>query len=98
MTETDVGNGVYFDVQSSCSTQCKNSQADASGKKRIYYCKVLTGEFTAGQTGLRVPPQKPNAQAQVLYDSVVDTLANPAMYVIFNDTQAYPEYLLTFDQ
>ena len=32
----------------------------------------------------------------VLYDCSVDNLQNPMEFHIFNDTQAYPEYLITF--
>lgn len=63
----------------------------------MYLCKVLTGEFVMGKNGMRVPPQKPSgASAHALYDSVVNNVQNPSMFIIFNDTQAYPDYLVAF--
>lgn len=61
----------------------------------MYYCKVLTGEYTIGKAGLREPPIK-DTENQVWFDSVVDNAESPSMFVIFSDTQAYPEYLITF--
>ena len=50
-----------------------------------------------GKQGMRVPPQKPSgAASHALYDSVVNNVQNPSMFIIFNDTQAYPDYLVTF--
>jgi hypothetical protein len=31
-----------------------------------------------------------------LYDSVVDIVESPTVFVIFEDAHAYPEYLITF--
>lgn len=90
---TAFGDGVYFAVNASYSCQTRYSPADGLGNRHIYLCKVLTGEYTLGKNGLRVPPVKNN---HILYDSLVDNTTNPGMYIIFNDTQAYPEYLITF--
>ena len=43
-----------------------------------------------------VPPAKSPNNPNVLYDSVVDNIANPSIFVVFYDAQAYPEYLITF--
>ena len=51
-----------------------------------------------GKSRMRVPPSKPGRDAHALYDSVVNNVANPGMYIIFNDTQAYPDYLVQFKQ
>lgn len=78
------------------SAQNTFSRPDAQGLKRMYLCNVLTGEYTVGQSGMRVPPTKAGQQAHILYDSVVNNTAAPVMFIIFNDTQAYPAYLITF--
>ncbi|XP_041369508.1 protein mono-ADP-ribosyltransferase PARP14-like [Gigantopelta aegis] len=89
------GDGVYFAVNASYSAHNTYSRPDAQGHKHLYYASVLTGDFTQGQRGMRVPPVKSTNQSQ-LYDSVVDNVNGPGMYIIFNDTQAYPDYLITF--
>ena len=72
------------------------ARPDIAGHKRMYLCKVLTGEYTQGQKGMRVPPTKAGQPSHIRYDSVVSNKLNPLIFVIFNDTQAYPAYLITF--
>lgn len=72
------------------------ARPDIERHKRMYLCKVLTGEFTQGKQGMRVPPTKAGQLSHIRYDSVVNNTRNPAIFVIFNDTQAYPAYLITF--
>ncbi|XP_065146256.1 uncharacterized protein [Paramisgurnus dabryanus] len=88
------GNGTYFAVDPSYSAR-GYSQPDASGHKRMYLAKVLVGDYTRGKAGMLVPPAKRPLSAD-LYNSVTDNTNNPSMFVIFNDVQAYPEYLITF--
>lgn len=61
----------------------------------MYVCRVLTGEFALGQQGLVEPPQK-DTSSHERFDSVVDNMTNPKMFVVFHDSYAYPEYLITF--
>ncbi|XP_056103819.1 protein mono-ADP-ribosyltransferase PARP14-like [Rhinichthys klamathensis goyatoka] len=88
------GNGTYFAVDPSYSAQGYSSP-DVNGHKRMYLARVLVGDFTQGKRGLPVPPAKSTNSAD-LYNSVTDNINNPTMFVIFNDVQAYPEYLITF--
>ncbi|XP_048024160.1 protein mono-ADP-ribosyltransferase PARP14-like, partial [Megalobrama amblycephala] len=88
------GNGTYFAVDPLYSAQ-SYSKPDAKGNKRMYLARVLVGDFTQGQKGLLTPPRK-SSKGVHLYDSVTDKIKNPSMFVIFNDVQAYPEYLITF--
>ncbi|XP_067656555.1 protein mono-ADP-ribosyltransferase PARP14-like isoform X2 [Haliotis asinina] len=91
---TAYGQGVYFAVGANYSAQDTYSRPDTKGQKYMYLVRVLTGEYTKGAHGMRVPPTK--AGSTVLFDSVVNDINNPAMYIVFNDTQAYPDYLVTF--
>uniref|UniRef100_A0A8C7ZG84 Poly [ADP-ribose] polymerase n=1 Tax=Oryzias sinensis TaxID=183150 RepID=A0A8C7ZG84_9TELE len=89
------GNGTYFAVNASYSAQDTYSKPNANGEKIMYLCRVLTGDYTLGQQHMIAPPAKSSLSIE-LFDSVVDNVANPVMFVIFHDTQAYPEYLITF--
>uniref|UniRef100_A0A8C7HV76 Poly [ADP-ribose] polymerase n=1 Tax=Oncorhynchus kisutch TaxID=8019 RepID=A0A8C7HV76_ONCKI len=89
------GNGTYFAVSARYSASNTYSRPDPQGQKYIFLCRVLTGDFTTGRQGMIVPPAKNTTSAQ-LYDSVTDNLSGPSMFVVFNDIQAYPEYLITF--
>ncbi|KAK1902579.1 Protein mono-ADP-ribosyltransferase PARP14 [Dissostichus eleginoides] len=90
------GNGTYFAVNANYSATDTYSKPNANGEKRMYLCRVLTGDFTLGKQGMIVPPAKSGTVSLQKYDSVVDKIANPNMFVIFHDTQAYPEYMITF--
>ena len=59
----------------------------------MFLACVLTGEYTQGDSSMIIPPVKSN---QKLYDSVVDRMTSPKMFVVFYDAQCYPEYLIVF--
>ncbi|XP_053803921.1 protein mono-ADP-ribosyltransferase PARP14-like [Vidua chalybeata] len=91
-----IGDGTYFAVNACYSAQNTYSVPDANGKKYMYLARVLTGQYCAGSPGLKAPPPRSQTDPTDLYDSVVDNMFNPTMFVIFNDIQAYPQYLITF--
>jgi len=62
-----------------------------AGKQKMLLCRVICGSTTNGKHGLRRPPEKSHG---VLYDSV--TNAGKSVYVVFDNNQAYPEYLIEF--
>lgn len=91
-----IGNGTYFAVDSSYSAR-GYSKADAQGNKRMYLARVLVGDYTQGHPGWIIPPAKPSGRCADLYDSVTDNTSIPTTFLIFNDVQAYPEFLITFN-
>ncbi|XP_068692521.1 protein mono-ADP-ribosyltransferase PARP14-like isoform X2 [Montipora foliosa] len=93
---TMYGNGVYFALQASYSARSTYSPPDASGCRYMYLTKVLVGEYTMGRQGLITPPPKNLADPTDTYDTVVDQIPNPSIFVVFYDWQCYPEYLITF--
>ena len=62
----------------------------------MYLARVLTGEFTRGAGSMIVPPAKDPSVPHVLFNSVVDKPSNPAIFVVFQDADTYPEYLITY--
>lgn len=89
---------MYFALTAGYAAGNTFSVADEEGYKRVYLCKVLTGEFTVGQKGMMVPPAKQEQQSHILYDSVTNSNGAPYMFIIFNDTQCYPVYVITFKE
>lgn len=61
----------------------------------MYLCCVLTGEYALGQKDIVAPPTK-GSNSVDLFDSVVDNMNSPNMFIVFHDDYAYPEYLITF--
>ncbi|KAJ8267554.1 hypothetical protein COCON_G00127260 [Conger conger] len=92
---TVYGQGVYFAVNSSVSVSDQYSPPNADGHKYVFVTKVLTGDFTQGKHEMKTAPLKENSDIPLRYHSVVDNENSPTLFVIFNDTQAYPEYLIT---
>ena len=89
------GKGVYFARDASYSAAPRYSTPDGQGVQRMFLARVAVGSFVVGQQDLVDAPPR-DAGAQLLYDSVVDRVDDPAVYVVFRDYAAYPEYLITF--
>ncbi|XP_070849302.1 protein mono-ADP-ribosyltransferase PARP14-like [Chaetodon trifascialis] len=88
------GKGVYFAVSAEYSAR-GYSPADASGLRRLYVARVLTGRYTVGKSSMKAAPPR-GSDPTDCFDSVVDNQQTPHMFVVFHDDQAYPEYLITF--
>jgi len=85
-----IGAGIYFATHSSTSTgYCT---AGTNGYMQMLVCRVTLGATTPGRNGLRRPPPKNTSKPDILYDSV----SGSGMYVVFDNYQAYPEYLIEF--
>ncbi|XP_057592735.1 protein mono-ADP-ribosyltransferase PARP10 isoform X2 [Hippopotamus amphibius kiboko] len=89
------GQGVYFAKRASLSVLDRYSPPDAEGHKAVFVARVLTGDYGQGCPGLRAPPPRPPGHALLRYDSAVDCLPQPSIFVIFHDTQALPTHLIT---
>ena len=61
----------------------------------MYYCRVLTGESINGNSSMRVPPCKKSG-THLLYDTTTDNSLRPSMFIIYHDSQAVADYLITF--
>ena len=58
--------------------------------------RVLVGKYCTGNPSMIVPPPKNPSRPEILYEPVVNNPGNPSIFVVFFDTQCYPEYLITF--
>ena len=52
----------------------------------------MTGEFCKGVKNALTPDLR-NAAKNQLYDSTVDNVRDPSIFVTYHDAQAYPEYM-----
>lgn len=93
---TAYGEGTYFAVNANYSADPRYSKPAADGSQLMFVARVLTGVYTQGRAGMKVPPANPSSQSLDRYDSLVNVADNPSMYVVFHDNQAYPDYLITF--
>lgn len=93
---TSFGHGTYFAVNASYSALPTYSRPAANGSQLMFVVRVLTGVYTVGHSDMRVPPPRSDLGPHDRYDSVVDRMNHPNMYVVFHDNQAYPDYLITF--
>ncbi|NWS86141.1 PAR14 polymerase, partial [Toxostoma redivivum] len=96
MNAANFGNGTYFAVNANYSAQDLYSKPDVNGKKYMYLARVLVGEYSLGKKGSITPARKNVSNSVDLFDSSTDNMSQPSMFIIFNDIQAYPEYLITF--
>ncbi|XP_060101626.1 protein mono-ADP-ribosyltransferase PARP12-like [Heteronotia binoei] len=89
---TAYGKGSYFARDASYSDNyCKYDLL----YKTMFLARVLVGEFTNGLSNYLRPPAKEN-QNTTFYDSCVNSIHSPSIFVIFEKHQIYPEYLIEY--
>ena len=89
------GRGVYFARDAQYSLGYARGGV---GGRHMYLARVLVGEYCVGNSAMIVPPPKNYLIPQILYESVVDNVENPSIFVVFYDNQCYPEYLITINE
>ena len=92
---TKYGDGSYFADNARFSSQY--AKMDEECYYFIFLAKVLVGSYTVGKPDYRrPPPREPSNPASDLYDSCVDRIHNPTIFVVFDIDQYYPEYIIKF--
>jgi len=87
------GDGTYFARNASYSH--KYSQRISNGQHKMIVAEVLVGRSTKGRQGDKKMPPLPG-EAYKKYNSLVDSVADPSIFVVQHSNQAYPAYLLTY--
>jgi len=87
------GKGVYFAKAAEYSARDAYSRPNSSGEQLIFLCRVLVGEYCQGKQDALTPDVRAGYD---LYDSTVDSMRDPTIFVTYHDAQAYPEYLIRF--
>ncbi|XP_061085361.1 protein mono-ADP-ribosyltransferase PARP12-like isoform X2 [Conger conger] len=88
---TAYGKGSYFARDAKYS----HNYTGASGVRTMFVCRVLVGCYTRGDSSYLRPPSKDGGDS-VFYDSCVDNIHNPSIFVVFEKHQIYPEYLIRY--
>eukprot|EP00037_Helgoeca_nana_P030463 m.376491 g.376491 ORF g.376491 m.376491 type:complete len:1539 (-) comp28194_c0_seq1:146-4762(-) len=89
------GKGVYFARDAAYSAQPQYATAGSDGYCRMLSCRVLHGIYCKG-TDNGLTPDVYDATTNRLYDSTVNDIVDPIMWITYHDSQAYPEYMLYF--
>lgn len=106
---TIYGKGSYFSKEahySRCQNFCSNlpyqhkkyltfkkNCRSYTDSNQILVARVLAGRYTTGNSEYVRPPQ---LDEHTLYDSCVDNVENPKIFVIFSNDQVYPEYIIDY--
>uniref|UniRef100_A0ACB8FNK2 Uncharacterized protein n=1 Tax=Sphaerodactylus townsendi TaxID=933632 RepID=A0ACB8FNK2_9SAUR len=88
------GKGSYFAKDAIYSHRyCKSD----SRFQMMFVARVLVGDYIQGNVAYLRPPHRPD-QRNSFYDSCVDILLDPSIFVIFEKHQIYPEYIIEYRQ
>ncbi|XP_029992925.1 protein mono-ADP-ribosyltransferase PARP12 [Sphaeramia orbicularis] len=90
MHGTAYGKGSYFARDASYSARYSTSKGN---QKIMFVAVVLVGDYTKGSSSYVRPPSK---NSKAFYDSCVNSMADPSIFVIFEKYQIYPEYVINY--
>lgn len=88
------GDGTYFARDARYSDH-GYANTLPNGQKQLIVAEVLVGRWTKGQKGMSMYPLLPGEQYKK-YNSLVDHVINPSIFVVQHSNEAYPAYLLTY--
>ena len=63
----------------------------------MFLCRVVVGEYCQDIKDALAPCLR-DAEKHLLYDTTVDNMRDPSIFVTYHDAQVYPEYLVHFRQ
>ncbi|XP_069820521.1 zinc finger CCCH-type antiviral protein 1-like isoform X2 [Dendropsophus ebraccatus] len=92
---TVYGQGSYFARDASYAHMYSRSMIH--GLQMMFVARVLVGDYTVGNPQMKRPPPRPDNTTRY-YDSCVNVITNPTIFVVFEKHQIYPEYLLAYQK
>lgn len=88
------GRGLYFARDACYSARAPCCRPDGSDEAQcMYLARVAVGTCVQGTPAMAEPPER---EPGTLYDSTVDNVDDPTIFVVFHDAAVYPEYIITF--
>lgn len=94
---TRFGKGVYFAADAAYSASSIYAVPNDFGQCFMFLARVTIGEYCLGRLDALTPDTRDQKTCQ-LYDSTVDNIQKPRIFVTYHDAQAYPEYLVCFSK
>uniref|UniRef100_A0ABM0MQS4 Poly [ADP-ribose] polymerase n=1 Tax=Saccoglossus kowalevskii TaxID=10224 RepID=A0ABM0MQS4_SACKO len=92
---TAYGKGSYFARDATYSHNY--TRPDTNGIYQMFLARVLVGSYTAGNEDLvKPPPKNPSNPFGDSYDSCVNSTSDPSIYIIFDNSQTYPQYVISY--
>ncbi|XP_030575639.1 protein mono-ADP-ribosyltransferase PARP12-like isoform X2 [Archocentrus centrarchus] len=88
---TAFGKGSYF----ARDARYSHNYTGDTDVRTMFISRVLVGNYTRGSSDYVRPPSKDGGDIN-FYDSCVDDVMNPSIFVVFEKHQIYPEYLLQY--
>jgi hypothetical protein len=82
-----LGKGVYFARDAAYSMQPQYASKDRDGVSSIFMCRVAVGDYCKGKNGQLTPDFKNSHET---FDTTVDSLTNPGIYVACQSTSNPP--------
>ena len=89
------GKGNYFARDASLSASTKYNPPNAAGIQHMLLVRVAVGAYCLGKKDAMEPDARADGRP---YDSTTNDLDNPGLFVIYDNAQAFPEYLIKFKQ
>uniref|UniRef100_A0AAZ1X8N0 Poly [ADP-ribose] polymerase n=1 Tax=Oreochromis aureus TaxID=47969 RepID=A0AAZ1X8N0_OREAU len=86
------GKGSYFARDAKYS----HDHTGDTDVRAMFISRVLVGDYTKGSFDYCQPPSKDGGDIN-LYDSCVDDVMDPTIFVVFEKHQIYPEYLIQYN-
>ncbi|GCB85825.1 hypothetical protein scyTo_0026488, partial [Scyliorhinus torazame] len=91
------GQGSYFARKSSYSH--RYAQRSEEGVHYMFLSKVLVGRHTLGKPSLRRPPPlDPGDPSSDLFNSCVDSVTDPRIFVLFDNDQCFPYFVVEYGE
>eukprot|EP01083_Nonionella_stella_P070158 187568_1 len=89
------GEGTYF-ARDAIYSVSYAEQSRWDNRCRMFLCKVLCGESVRGSNGITLQEWPKKHGDELIYDSLVDDIQDPTIFVIHDDIRAYPMYIVHF--
>jgi hypothetical protein len=87
------GDGTYFARDAKYSDSY--AQTLPSGQKQMLLVDVVVGRWTKGVKGMKTCPVVAGEQ-YTRYNSLVNDVDDPSIFVVQHSSQAYPKYLIAY--